>query len=54
MCKKCCMELQRKSIKSSACSTAAHRLPKTGLDVTGEDNAVTQGSEIWMDDGSRD
>ena len=41
MCKKCCMKLQRKSMKSSACSAAAHRLPKTGLDVTDGDNAVT-------------
>ena len=41
MCKKCCMELQRKSMKSSACTTADHRLPKTGLDVTDGDNTVT-------------
>ena len=41
MCKKCCMELQRKSMKSSACTHAEHRLPKTGLDVTDGDNTVT-------------
>ena len=37
----CCVELQRKSTKSSACSTADRRLPKTGLDVTDGDKAVT-------------
>ena len=41
MCKKCCMEFQRKSMKTSACTTADHRLPKTGLDVTDGDNSVT-------------
>ena len=40
-CKKYCMELQQKSMKSSVCITADHHLPKPGLDVTDGDNAVT-------------
>ena len=59
MCKKCCMELQWKSMKSSACSTADRRLPTTGLDVTDGDNAVTGEWELdgrgilWLRAGLR-
>ena len=35
------MELQRKSKKSSACTTKEHRLPKTEIVVTGSDKGAT-------------